>query len=406
MPERHLYDGGDPLLSGPVPGAHHHVLIGGTGRAGTSFLVRYLTELGLETTFSRQGDQAVWDDQANAGLEEGPDPSFWPYVVKTPWLYQFIDRLLATNSVQLDAVIIPVRPLQEAAASRVILELRSIHQGQPWMAHGDAPWTEWGMTAGGCLMSLEPLDQARLLATGFYGLVERLVRAEVPVILVAFPRLAEDPDYLFAKLAPVLPGVTVEQASAAHARTADPAKVRVGGEFAPAIAVAQSVAAEANLAALNGIALRREVVRLRAELAAMTSHRQAEVTQLRGELQAGRAQLEAAAGDLIAKDRQIARLQAEVAGLATQNAGIAGNEDEVQAVRAALLEAIGNHSDEMNRARNELARVVAANHAIRSSTSWRLTAPLRRAGRRIPASARARLATAFNLILRPRFFHF
>ena len=36
-----------------------HLIIAGTGRAGTSFLVRYLTELGLDTTLARQGTGRV-----------------------------------------------------------------------------------------------------------------------------------------------------------------------------------------------------------------------------------------------------------------------------------------------------------------------------------------------------------
>jgi hypothetical protein len=47
------------------------MLIAGTGRAGTSFLVRYLSALGLETEIERSG-QSQWDDVANAGLETMP----------------------------------------------------------------------------------------------------------------------------------------------------------------------------------------------------------------------------------------------------------------------------------------------------------------------------------------------
>jgi hypothetical protein len=63
-----------------------HLIIAGTGRAGTSFLVRYLTELGLDTTLARNGERAGWDAEANAGLE---NLLVWgeklPYVVKSPW---------------------------------------------------------------------------------------------------------------------------------------------------------------------------------------------------------------------------------------------------------------------------------------------------------------------------------
>ena len=70
----------------------------GTGRAGTSFLVRYLTAAGLDTTLARQGALAFWDGHAHAGLEEMPvsgDPESLPYVIKTPWLHEIIEKFAA-----------------------------------------------------------------------------------------------------------------------------------------------------------------------------------------------------------------------------------------------------------------------------------------------------------------------
>jgi hypothetical protein len=49
------------------PSIRRHLLIAGTGRAGTSFLVRYLTELGLDSRLRRYGENAGWDENANAG---------------------------------------------------------------------------------------------------------------------------------------------------------------------------------------------------------------------------------------------------------------------------------------------------------------------------------------------------
>jgi hypothetical protein len=119
-------------------------------------------------------------------------------------------------------------------------------------------------------MPLEPIDQARLLAVGFYHLVERLARAGVPLVFLAFPRFAEDADYLFAELAKLLPGIDAATARAVHARLADPALVRVGAEL---VAAGRDPAPD--LATLDGIALRRELTRLRGELAAARAAAQA-----------------------------------------------------------------------------------------------------------------------------------
>jgi hypothetical protein len=415
MTERQTDSPSTPTVSESPAGKRNHVLIGGTGRAGTSFLVRYLAGLGLETTLSRHGEGAAWDEQANAGLEEGPDPSSWPYVVKTPWLYQFVDQLLTADTVRLDAVIIPMRPLHQAAASRAILELRSMHQASPWMVHGERPWTEYGTTPGGCLMTLEPLDQARILTAGFYRLIERLVRSDVRVILLAFPRLVEDPDYLFSRLAPLLPNVAVEQARATHARLADVAKVRVGDELAGRISAeaAGSAPAHPDLATLNNIALRREAIRRREELAAAAgtlAQSAAEAAQLREDMETDRARLATVTTDLVGKDRQLAQLEKEIAALGTHNADLIRDrqrsESEVQAIRTALSTAIDSHSRQVSQLRNELALATAARHAMLASTSWHLTGPLRYIGGRIPQTARTRLASAFKLVLRPRFLQY
>jgi hypothetical protein len=104
------------MLDATVGIRPHHLIIAGTGRAGTTFLVRYLTELGLSTHLSAQPD-AVADSYAEAGFEEVPltcDRETLPYVIKSPGLYEYIDELL--QSVHLDAAIIPVRDLNLAAS--------------------------------------------------------------------------------------------------------------------------------------------------------------------------------------------------------------------------------------------------------------------------------------------------
>jgi hypothetical protein len=127
---------GSPVIQRPT----HHLLIAGTGRAGTSFLVRYLTELGLDTTLSRAGEAGVfWDSSANADLEEQITGSgeHLPYVVKSPWIGEQIEQILSDPRLSVDAILIPVRNLVEAATSRSILEMRGIHERAPWMADLD-----------------------------------------------------------------------------------------------------------------------------------------------------------------------------------------------------------------------------------------------------------------------------
>jgi hypothetical protein len=101
----------------PAQNPERHLVIAGTGRAGTSFLVRYLTELGLDTTLTRKGDAAAWDGPANAGFEDLLIAGrTLPYVVKSPWIGEYIEQILKEERFKIDAFIVPVRDLVEVAA--------------------------------------------------------------------------------------------------------------------------------------------------------------------------------------------------------------------------------------------------------------------------------------------------
>ncbi len=80
--------------------ARHHIIISGTGRAGTTFLVQLLTELGLNTGFPNS--QAQIDPNCNAGMEvDIRDPNA-PYIVKSPWLCDYLDEVLGNRGIVID----------------------------------------------------------------------------------------------------------------------------------------------------------------------------------------------------------------------------------------------------------------------------------------------------------------
>jgi hypothetical protein len=271
----------DATEAAPADQSHEkHLIIAGTGRAGTSFLVRYLTELGLDTTLARNGDRAEWDSEANAGLENLLFSGALPYVVKSPWVSEYIDQILNEKQFKIDAFIVPMRDLVEAATSRVVLEQRAIHQHNPWMADQlDRTWETYGHTPGGLVYSLNPLDQARLLAVQFHKLVLKVSEAGVPLVFPVFPRIATDWGYLHRCLRPILPPeITEEAARAAHARIADAAKVRVTSEIVKDAPWNLIGGTEPNpgprypsLTEIDNIALRREIGRLRQELRHLSS---------------------------------------------------------------------------------------------------------------------------------------
>lgn len=330
----------------------HHLLIAGTGRSGTSVLVKYLAELGLNTNIEIAKEQTYWDETANAGLEDlilhGGDTL--PYVVKSPWLYEFVDEVLDRDEFQIDGVIIPIRNLAEAASSRAIVEIQNIHKTNEWMAEDRKTWDTWATTPGGVIYSLNPIDQARLLAVGFHNLVERLTNAGIPIYLLAFPRFAEDPEYLYSSLKALLPPtVDLNTAIAAHKAVINKSEVRVSLEISNKDRSTNYQISPENypkLTELDNVALRREIAKLRRTILDVTE-------QLRVEREVKNTSVQT-----------ITSLRDEIASLQDDKSRGDKIARELQRELDAVLDTVRSLRDRLD--------------SIQSSTTWRITAPIRR----------------------------
>lgn len=183
-----------------------HVVITGTGRTGTTFLVQLFTFLGFDTGFSREAALASVNRVSRAGLEFSHlQPGRWPYVVKSPRIAQVLQRLLETAQVRVKLVILPVRAAADAAASRIRVSREGERQGGMWLAPTEAR------------------QQGALLNVN-HTLLCTIARFRVPHVLLHFPTLVQDGDYLFAVLEPMLRdhGVDAAEFAAAFAAVARP----------------------------------------------------------------------------------------------------------------------------------------------------------------------------------------
>lgn len=181
-------------------GPRHHVLITGTGRAGTSFLMQLLTRLDLDTGFSRK----VLDLNpiARAGFETDPRRPDAPYIVKSPWICDYIEDVLSDPAIRVDHVFVPVRNFEAAAASRAHVQKENTGEEDGSLS-----------VPGGLWDTTRAADQTEVLRQRFTRLVEQLVRFDVETTFLWYPRLTQDPAYLHAKLSrglkvPALPGFT------------------------------------------------------------------------------------------------------------------------------------------------------------------------------------------------------
>ena len=178
-----------------LSGADDHagkVVIAGTGRAGTTVLVQVLTDLGLDTGFDAS---APIDTTVNAGLErsvEGPDA---PWIVKSPDLSRTLGAILDAGGARVDHVIIPIRDLDVAAASRI----RNTKYGRD--LH----------TWGGLLGTNRATRQRAALTGMLYELLYTVARHDLPHTFLMFPRFTTDWEYTHAQLGFLAPEITADR---------------------------------------------------------------------------------------------------------------------------------------------------------------------------------------------------
>ena len=179
------------------------IVIAGTGRAGTTLLVQVLADLGLDTGFD---SSAPIDTRVNAGLERSLVGPNVPRIVKSPNLSRTLGALLDDGQVRVDHVIIPIRALDVAAASRI----RNTKYGSDLHT--------WGGLLGTNRATRQPDALALMLA----DLLFTIARHDLDHTLLLFPRFATDPGYLFEKLSFLAPEVPAERWATALAARANP----------------------------------------------------------------------------------------------------------------------------------------------------------------------------------------
>jgi hypothetical protein len=203
----------------------HHVVITGTGRAGTTFLVELLTDLGLETGFSTEDAVRMKRPHARAGLEHDIRHGDCPFIVKSPLFCGYADDVLQRDDIVIDHVFIPMRNLQGAADSRRYVSTERYH-GLSFASRMKAILKRRSFPGGlAGTRSTKPGAQEDVLLRQIYDLTLALADTVVPVTLLRYPRLIKDCEYLFAKLQPILAGVELERFHASFDRIARPSLV-------------------------------------------------------------------------------------------------------------------------------------------------------------------------------------
>lgn len=176
----------------PLP--REKIVIAGPGRAGTTFLVRVLTKLGLETGWSPE----FADDFSPVVAKNGSRGSgfevqileyvwwqyFTPRIVKSPvWSFR-LRSYLDSGFIKPLHVFIPVRDLEEVGVSRVAA-------GLPW-----APEALGANSAD---------HQSLTSACALGAVVSTCMTRGIPFTLMEFPCLVQSPTYCWDRLSRGIP---------------------------------------------------------------------------------------------------------------------------------------------------------------------------------------------------------
>ncbi len=188
----------------------HHVIITGTGRAGTTFLVELLTHLGLDTGFSVDNMANKKHQEARAGLEHDLRKNDCPFVVKSPHFCDYAKEIIRRDDIEIKHVFVPIRNLHAASESRRYVSKMSAkklplvkklkHMIKPKVFAGGLWHTK----------SSKPEKQEEVLLSQIYKLVFALSDTSIPVTLMRYPRITEDSKYLYKKLGPMLGNINLE----------------------------------------------------------------------------------------------------------------------------------------------------------------------------------------------------
>jgi hypothetical protein len=163
------------------------ILITGTGRCGTTFLMILFTYLKLDTGFTIDNYEKFIDN-GNSGLEKYDYIWEKPYILKNPQYFGDFEKIL--KYISLDFVIIPLRNYEDSSKSRFKNKLL-------WKASNQDEQVAW---------------YHKLVAE--YVLL--MAKYDIPTIFLDFERMISSKEYLFDKLSLIIKDVSFEEFNYAY----------------------------------------------------------------------------------------------------------------------------------------------------------------------------------------------
>ena len=203
---------------GNVSDVSHHVLITGTGRAGTTLIMLLLSKLGLNTGYTAETAENSIFENCHAGLEKPLTMSeleTMPYILKSPLYSSAFAGIVKNKNIQIDRVYIPIRNIEQAAKSRVHVSEKSNSNDYE------------GIVPGGLWDAETQEEQVAVLSAKLINLLISLSQTHIPFKFIHYPLLTRNSRYLYRKLMPLLKDIPYPEFKKVFDETVDPKLVNL-----------------------------------------------------------------------------------------------------------------------------------------------------------------------------------
>lgn len=161
------------------------IYITGTGRCGTTFLIKLFTFLHFDTGFNKNNYKNYIFRNCNSGMEKLYNEKC--NVIKNPTILQDIQKIIQ-NNISIKYVIIPIRDYTQSAKSRV---KHNNLTGGLWEAKNEEE---------------QIIFYNKIMAEYIFY----MCKYDIPTIFIDFDKMVNDKKYLFDKLKPILDSKNID----------------------------------------------------------------------------------------------------------------------------------------------------------------------------------------------------
>jgi hypothetical protein len=152
------------------------IFITGTGRCGTTFLIKLFSFLDFDTGFHRHNYEGAIHKNCNAGMERTYYSKF--RIIKNPRVLTDISQILEDKQVKISTIIIPIRDFKISAQSRA----------------------RFGQEPGGLWNAADEESQVRFYNEIMSNYLYHMVKHDIHTVFLDFDTMFSNKRYLFDKL--------------------------------------------------------------------------------------------------------------------------------------------------------------------------------------------------------------